>query len=144
MSVGHVPESIRQRVRAWAHDRCSYCLSSQHLVYATLEIEHIIPRAGGGESNEGNLCLACRLCNSFKGAQVRAVDPLTGNVVPLFNPRRDSWPRHFRWSRDGSRILGRSARGRATVNALQLNNPVAMTVRRAWISAGWHPPDDEI
>ncbi|MCC5650304.1 hypothetical protein LC609_10735 [Nostoc sp. XA013] len=31
---------------------------------------------------------------------------------------------------------------RATVLALQLNNPYAVTVRQAWVSAGWHPPTE--
>ncbi|BAZ12013.1 HNH endonuclease [Calothrix sp. NIES-4071] len=33
-----------------------------------------------------------------------------------------------------------TACGRATVIALQLNNVYAVTVRQAWVSAGWHPP----
>jgi hypothetical protein len=38
--------------------------------------------------------------------------------------------------------LPRSPGGRVTVLALQLNNIYAVTVRQAWISAGWHPPED--
>ena len=37
-------------------------------------------------------------------------------------------------------VLGRTATGRATVTALQLNNAIARMVRSAWVSAGWHPP----
>jgi hypothetical protein len=39
-------------------------------------------------------------------------------------------------------ILGRTMTGRATVVALSLNNLVAVTVRRNWVTAGWHPPRD--
>jgi hypothetical protein len=44
------------------------------------------------------------------------------------------------WSDDGTRIIGRTASRRATVVALQLNNMIAVMVRRNWVAAGWHPP----
>lgn len=140
MSDGYIPDDLRDRIRAEAGNRCGYCLSPQHLVYGSLEIEHIIPRAKGGRSEEDNLYLACRLCNNFKGVQTEAADPLTGMIVPLFDPRRQSWSDHFAWSSDATRILGRTACGRATIVALQLNNLLATTVRREWVSVGWHPP----
>ncbi len=132
--------AARQRVRAQAGNRCGYCLSPQHLVPGQLEIEHIIPSGRGGTDAEDNLWLACRLCNGFKGVQTEAVDPVTGQRRRLFDPRRQSWSEHFTWSPDGTRILGLTPCGRATVIALQLNNLIAVTVRRFWVNAGWHPP----
>jgi hypothetical protein len=111
-------------------------------VLGLLEIDHIIPKVHGGGDEEANLWLACRLCNSFKGTQMEARDPLHGRRVRLFNPRRQRWSRHFQWSEDGTRIIGRTACGRATVLALQLNHVIAVLVRREWVSAGWHPPGD--
>jgi hypothetical protein len=32
--------------------------------------------------------------------------------------------------------------GRATVEVLNMNNDLAVLVRRNWIQAGWHPPTD--
>jgi geranylgeranyl pyrophosphate synthase len=58
----------------------------------------------------------------------------------LFNPRRQKWSRHFVWSEDGTLIIGKTACGRATVVALQLNNPIAVLVRQQWVAVGWHPP----
>jgi HNH endonuclease len=138
----YLPEEVKSAVRAQANNQCGYCRSLQKYVLGILEIEHIIPTAAGGSNDEDNLWLSCRLCNSFKGAQTHASDPITGKRSLLFNPRRQSWSRHFEWSVDGAYILGRTLCGRATVNALQLNNPFAVTVRQAWISAGWHPPED--
>jgi hypothetical protein len=66
------------------------------------------------------------------------------HIVRLFNPRRQRWKRHFRWSEDGALIIGRTICGRATVVALNLNNLVAVTVRRNWIIAGWHPPQNSL
>jgi hypothetical protein len=44
------------------------------------------------------------LCNRCKGAQIEAADPVTGEVVPLYNPRTDSRHEHFSWSADGAKI----------------------------------------
>jgi len=138
----YLPEEVKSAVRAQAKNQCGYCRSLQKYVLGILEIEHIIPTAAGGSDAEDNLWLSCRLCNSFKGAQTHAHDPLTGKRSLLFNPRKQNWSRHFEWSVDGAYILGRTLCGRATVDALRLNNPFAVTVRQAWISAGWHPPSE--
>jgi len=45
MKPSQIPETIRQRVREAARDRCGYCLSPQRLVMGMLEIEHLVPRA---------------------------------------------------------------------------------------------------
>jgi hypothetical protein len=105
-----------------------------------LEIEHIVPTARGGSDEEANLWLSCRLCNLYKGVQTHGRDPATGRAVRLFNPRRQWWWRHFAWSADGLTVVGRTATGRATALALQLNNTIAIAVRRNWVAAGWHPP----
>jgi len=140
MSRTHIPASVRESVRRSAGDRCGYCQSPQQLVLGRLEIDHIVPLAKGGSDEEDNLWLACRLCNNYKGTQVEAVDSMTGERPLLFNPRRQRWSDHFRWIEDGTQIEGMTPCGRATVAALQLNNVLAVSVRRGWVKAGWHPP----
>lgn len=105
-----------------------------------MHVEHIIPLAAGGNSDEENLWLACPLCNGFKGSQIHAVDPETGEIAPLFNPRRQNWHDHFEWRADGVEIQGVTPTGRATVGALKLNNEILTQARRRWVLAGWHPP----
>jgi hypothetical protein len=61
-------------------------------------------------------------------------------LVRLFNPRRQQWSRHFRWSDDGTVIIGLTACGRATIEALKLNNELAKQARALWRDAGIHPP----
>lgn len=138
----HIPNELDRRIRDAAHNRCGYCLSPQHLVMARLEIEHILPLVNGGSDDEGNLWLSCPLCNRAKSDKVNAVDPVTGVLVSLFNPRTQIWSEHFVWSADGLRVVGRTATGRATVVALHLDDdPDAIEVRSYWIVAGWHPPE---
>ena len=142
MNSGTLSAALRTRIRHQAGNRCGYCLAHQEYVPWVLEVEHIVPRSKGGTNEEENLWLACHSCNLFKSDQTHYRDPLTGRRVVLFNPRRQSWKRHFRWNQEGILIIGRTACGRATVVALNLNNLIAVTVRRNWVSAGWHPPAD--
>ncbi|MGL6344489.1 MAG: HNH endonuclease [Waterburya sp.] len=135
-----ISEALKKQIRTEAANRCGYCLSLQKYVLGVLEIEHIIPQAKGGTDEPSNLWLACRLCNSYKGVQTTALDPKTGKNTQLFNPRQQKWSQHFQWSNDGTQVEGKTAIGRATVNALQLNNFIAVTVREQWVQAGWHPP----
>jgi hypothetical protein len=124
-----------------AGDRCGYCLSSERLTGISLTLDHIIPLAAGGKTEENNLWVACRPCNEFKGTQIHAKDPLTGEIVPLFNPRSHVWKEHFEWSFDGTLVIGRTAIGRATIIALQLNHDLIVYARRRWVKVGWHPPE---
>ncbi len=107
-----------------------------------MEIEHLIPRALGGPDTEDNLWLACSLCNGHKNDRIVAEDPLTGETVPLFNPRTMSWGEHFAWTEEGDRIVGLTPCGRATVVALNLNRAALIVARKGWVSVGWHPPKD--
>jgi hypothetical protein len=113
------------------------------MTLATFHLDHILPRSAGGATEFENLCLSCPFCNQFKRKRWRATDPETGRPVRLFNPRRDRWSEHFQWSQDGIQIIGLTARGRATVAALQMNNPIALTARRFWVASGIHPPEQQ-
>jgi hypothetical protein len=135
-----VPRVLREQIAAEAEHRCGYCLTDQRVSGAQMHIEHLTPRVQGGRSVRMNLWLSCAWCNSYKGTQTEAVDPETGTRVGLFNPRIQVWAEHFRWTDDGVRILGLTPVGRATVEALRLNNPYIVSARRLWVVAGWHPP----
>ncbi len=138
-----IPAAVDRRVRERAGQRCGYCLSPQSLVMARLEIEHIIPLAKGGGDDETNLWLACPICNGHKSDKTEATDPETGRLAPLFHPGAQIWAEHFEWAADGVRIVGKTAVGRATVEALHLSDDAdALIVRGYWVLAGWHPPRD--
>jgi 5-methylcytosine-specific restriction endonuclease McrA len=46
-------------------NRCVYCATALRLETATLD--HVYPRAHGGEDSAGNLVAACGACNRLKG-----------------------------------------------------------------------------
>jgi hypothetical protein len=83
-----VSEVLSQAIRSRAHGRCQYCLMHESLQGATFHVEHVIPQSKGGESTLENLALACPSCNLHKTDRTTAVDPLTGEQVPLFHPVR--------------------------------------------------------
>jgi hypothetical protein len=99
-------------------------------------------RANGysGATALDNLALACSNCNRHKGARTEATDPRTGEKTRLFNPRRDLWQDHYEWSNDGLRVIGKTEIGRATVEALRMNDGVIVFSRAFWVSFGAHPP----
>jgi hypothetical protein len=107
-----------------------------------MDVEHIIPEAAGGLTEEANLWLSCSKCNLHKADRTEVPDPHTGEKVALFNPRLQVWSEHFEWVEDGTIIAGKTAIGRATVEALNLNRTVLVIARQRWVAAGWHPPKD--
>lgn len=142
MTRTYIPRALRDRIAAQSRHRCGYCLTASAVVGEPLVIDHILPLSLGGKSEEENLWLACSLCNNYKGNQVAALDPLSGILVPLFNPRQQVWTNHFAWTIEADLLVGLTPIGRATVMALSLNRPSLVTARRLWASVGWHPPRD--
>lgn len=142
MSKAYVSRALRRRLAEQAKHRCGYCLSSEKITGTPMEVEHLMPESRGGLTVEDNLWLACKLCNDHKGDRVEAPDPLTNEVVPLFNPRKERWSEHFTWTPEGDRIIGLTPVGRATVVALQLNRSTLVDARKVWVAAGLHPPKE--
>ena len=140
MAGADVPEPLRQAVRARARGRCEYCLTSEVLSGIRCQIDHITPRARQGATTAENLCLACVACNGHKHAQTHARDPASGEAVPLFHPRQHSWDEHFAWNVEGTEIIGLTPTGRATVVALNMNDPLIVGARALWVGFGAHPP----
>ncbi len=89
---------------------------------------------------ENNLWLARSACNSHKCDSTTGLDPLSGEIVPLFNPRSQSWYEHFTWTTGHDYVIGRTAIGRATVASLKLNRPLLVRARRLWVRPGVRAP----
>lgn len=143
MAGADIPDALRDLVHERAKGRCEYCQTSEALSGIACQIDHIIPRALQGPTTSDNLCLACAPCNGRKYSRTQARDPVSGDEVPLFHPRRQSWNEHFAWSANGIEIVGRTPTGRATIAALKMNDPLIVGARSLWSDLGLHPPAEE-
>ena len=125
----------RQLVRRRAGNVCEYCRIPQEATpLIPFHIEHIVPKQHGGGDDPDQLALACDRCNAYKGPNLTSIDPESGDIVPLFNPRQDAWKDHFSFR--GSVIAGRTPTGRATVGLLNMNHPRRVKLREAWLEEG--------
>lgn len=122
-------------VRQRALQRCEYCALPQLYHGLRFHVEHIRARQHHGDDDAGNLALACPDCNLLKGPNLSAVDPLTQEVVRIFDPRAQRWDEHFFW--EGIRIEGSTPIGRATVELLQLNTSDRLRVRELMHEVGY-------
>jgi hypothetical protein len=135
-----LPEDVRQSVLQRAGHCCEYCLAQSTYSSDPLTVEHIQPRSAGGSNEPDNLAAACQGCNNIKFTATEAVDPVTGETVPMFHPRVHVWADHFSWTDDGSIVIGRTPIGRATVERLRLNRPGVVNLRQVLVAIGRHPP----
>jgi 5-methylcytosine-specific restriction endonuclease McrA len=135
MATVHISLALRSEVSIRAQGRCEYCHLPQESAWAPYEVDHVIAQKHGGETAAKNLAFACVPCNSYKSSDLSSVDPQTGRVVRLFNPRRQKWDTHFHLSADGT-IVPRTAAGRATVRLLRLNDPARAQQRADLIRSG--------
>lgn len=134
--MSDISARLRGDVISRANDRCEYCQLAQIGQEATFHIDHVIPQAAGGSTTADNLALACVSCSLRKWAKQVAIDPATGTEVLLFNPRVQSWSAHFRW--EGELVVPLTSTGRATVEALAMNRPLILAIRREEIARGRH------
>lgn len=135
------PTSRQKRtIAARARGCCEYCRSQERYATQAFSVEHITPRQHGGRTLLENLALACQGCNNHKYVKTEGRDPVTGALIPLFHPRQQRWLDHFAWDSTYTVIVGVTATGRATVDALQLNRAGLVNLRRVLYAMGEHPP----
>lgn len=60
------------------------------------------------------------------------------SLLQLFNPRQQVWKKLFRWY--GVRVVGLTATGRATIEALNMNRAIMLAIRSEEELLGRHPP----
>ena len=111
--------ALEQLVRERAGGRCEYCHLPQYGSLVPYEIDYIIARKHGGRTVAGNLAVSCVYCNSYKGPNISGVDPATGKIVRLYDPRLHKWSWDFEWM-EGV-LVGRTAIGRTTARVLEMN-----------------------
>lgn len=119
MSVTYIPSALRHLVNERANGCCEYCLISEDVSFAKHQIDHVIAEKQHGLTVEDNLALSCTICNKHKGSNISSIDNETGEIVPLFNPRKDVWSEHFKI--ENGIFIGLTPNARATIRLLQSN-----------------------
>lgn len=110
----------------------------RHDVEFSFHNEHIIAEKHGGKTVTDNLCLSCATCNIFKGSDLSSLDwEASGELTPLFNPRKNQWLDHFRLN--DAYIESLSPEGRVTVSLLRFNAPDRITERSLLILLNRYP-----
>jgi hypothetical protein len=64
-----------------------------------------------------------------KAATFASIDPETGQLAPILNPREDRWEDHCLVQ--NGEVLGLTAKGRVTVRLLRMNRPARVRERQA-------------
>ena len=123
-----ISNRVRNRVALRAGHRCEYCLIHEDDAGFPHQVDHVVSRKHGGTSDFDNLAYACILCNRYKGSDVAAINPKTGEAVRLFHPRHDHWSDHFRLDADFIEPL--TDVGSATVRLLRLDAAERLAERR--------------
>jgi HNH endonuclease len=134
MSRAYVSAALRRLVYDRAGGACEYCLVPEIVVLVSHEVDHVIAEKHGGQTDEGNLALACTICNKHKGSDLASIDPASGEIVRLYQPRSDRWSEHFRL--EGGKIAPLSSIGRVTVRLLQFNRSERVEERQLLVEAG--------
>ena len=128
--------ALRREIAERAKNRCEYCLYPQQATILSHQLDHIIPKQHGGSDELRNLAFCCALCNRTKGPNLASLDPATGRLTPLFNPREENWHDHFRLA--AAHIIGLTPVGRTTVFLLQLNSEARLIDRRYLVQSGFY------
>jgi HNH endonuclease len=121
-----------------ARGACEYCHLPAEASPLPHQVDHIIGRQHQGPDDLDNLCLCCIRCNLKKGPNIASIDPETRVVVPLFHPRRQSWPEQFSLDELGT-LHGLTPHGRVTVQLLDMNDPSRVNMRLLLLRRGWSP-----
>jgi 5-methylcytosine-specific restriction endonuclease McrA len=122
-----------------AGHRCEYCRAPEAIFNFAFEVEHIVPVSQGGMDDLENMCLACRSCNLFKSDHTTGIMAGTSSATRLFHPRHHAWDDHFRINGETGNIEGKTDVGEGTVARLQMNTPLQLAARRAWMQLGLFP-----
>jgi hypothetical protein len=130
--------ALRRAVITRAHARCEYCGIQDTETLVPHEPDHVIATQHGGRTAFDNLAYACFQCNRCKGPNLASLDPKTGLVTPLYNPRVDRWDHHFRLS--AALIEPLTPVGRATAFLLRLNDAARVTIRANLRDRGRYAP----
>lgn len=132
-----VSSTVRDFVIQRAAFTCEYCRVHERYATFRYQVDHVIARKHGGTDHPDNLAYSCAQCNRFKGSDIASLDPDSGELVFLYNPRTQHWSTHFQI--DGFVIVPLTSVARATANLLQFNQIDRLLLRQELVSQGKYP-----
>ena len=137
MSKTYISASLRRMVGDRAKGCCEYCLIPEALSLSSHQVDHVIAEKHDGDTTPENLALSCCLCNQAKGSDIASIDPNTGKVVRLYNPRKDTWTDHFTLEVKSGLIHPQTAIARVTAKLLRINRLENLSVRQILSKTGY-------
>ena len=135
----YVSDDLRELVAAGAGRLCEYCLIHKEDTFFQCQVDHIVSVKHGGQTEAENLAYACAICNRNKGSDVGSVLLPSRKFTRFFNPRADTWARHFKL--EGAIIKPLTNIGKVTAQILDFNSEDRLLERRTLISIGRYPAD---
>jgi len=102
---------------------------------ALFHVNHVIPKSKGGQTDLANLVLQCPYCSLHKSNKTVAIDPVGGESNSLFHPLQQRWEEHFAMDANGF-CSGTTPTGRATIEALRVNDPLPRIARAIQVRLG--------
>jgi hypothetical protein len=135
VSLSAIPRALRNQIFSRDLGHCRYCNLNQLGQSSIFHINHVIPRSKGGLTVEANLVLQCPSCSLHKADKLTSIDPVGGDEIVLYHPLINRWQSHFSLSSDG-RCHGVDAIGRATIEALRMNDELPRLARAIQIQLG--------
>lgn len=136
MTSRYISDSNRLFVAQRANYTCEYCRVSEEDHFLAFQIDHVIAIKHGGTNAVENLAYCCPHCNQNKGTDL-ATALSSGDIVPLFNPRKHIWSEHF--SIGAGCIFAKTSIGEGTISILKLNDPDRVILRQILEEAGSYP-----
>lgn len=133
-----ITDKQRQQIIERAGSCCEYCRIRPTDTTPPFHIDHIVPIKHGGTNDLDNLCFSCFQCNAYKGSNMAAADPVTGEATFLFNPRKQIWDEHFRIEATAA-LTGKTPQGRVTIAVMRINEEARVQYRQLAMSIGEYP-----
>jgi HNH endonuclease len=137
----YIPVALQKAVLERSKGLCEYCRLPASFSPNAFNFEHIMPLSKKGLTDLLNLAYSCGGCNAYKNDKIEAIDPITRQVCPLFNPIQQLWEEHFEWSEDDLHIVGITPTGRATAHLLKVNREGSINLRKLLKLVGLQPPN---
>lgn len=124
--IGKFRAEVKQHYYFWQRRRCCYCSVELINHKITFDAEHILDKANYPEYmfDEGNIAVACKLCNQYKSNKAVSSTGLRFTELSknthdysIVHPHLDEWAEHLQFDAIGRIVpVAESIKGKTTVS----------------------------